>query len=141
MAELRRALELEPFSSVVNRLYGEVLVFTRHYDEGLAQLKKTVEMDTGFPTTYFALSNVYRLMGKYAESVDAFARFQELYDRPQTAAFARASFAVGGWQGFLRDMTARRPEGFSPYMAAISFAQLDENDQAFTEMDNDFETR
>jgi len=141
MAELRRALELEPFSSVVNRLYGEVLAFSRRYDEGLAQLKKTVEMDPGFPTTYFALSNVYRLMGKYAESVEAYARFQELYDRPQTAAFARASFAAGGWQGFLRDMTARRPEGLSPYMAAVFFAQLGEKDKAFTELDKAFETR
>src|SRR5437660_292256 len=141
MAELRRALELEPFSSVVNRLYGEVLVFTRHYDEGLAQLKKTVEMDPGFPTTYFALSNTYRLMGKYVESVEAYARFQELYDRPQTAAFARASFAAGGWQGFLRDMTSKRPEGFSPYMAAVFFAQLGERDKAFAELEKAYENR
>ena len=71
------------------------------------------------------MGEVYRrLMGKYAESVDAYARFQELYDRPQTASLARASFAAGGWQGFLRDMTARRPEGFSPYMAAVGIVRL-----------------
>lgn len=126
---------------MVNRLYGEVLIFSRRYDEGLAQLKKTVEMDPGFPTTYFALSNVYRLMGKYAESVEAFARFQEFYDRAQTAAFARASFAAGGWQGFLRDMTSKRPEGFSPYMAAIFFAQLGEKDKAFADLVKGFENR
>src|SRR6266404_1297669 len=95
MAELHRALELEPLSTIVNRLYGEVLVFSRRYDDGLAQLQKTVEMDPGFPTTYSALTNVYRLMGRYAESVEAFAKFQELYDRPQTAALGRASFAAG----------------------------------------------
>jgi tetratricopeptide (TPR) repeat protein len=102
MAELHRALELEPFSTVVNRLYGEVLGYSRHYDEALAQLKKTAEMDPGFPTTHFALSNLYRMMGKYSESVESFAKFQELYDRPQTAALARSSFASGGWQGYLR---------------------------------------
>src|ERR1700686_4038799 len=141
MAELRRALELEPFSTVVNRLYGEVLVYSRRYDEGLAQLKKTVEMDLGFPSTYSALSTAYRLMGKYPERVESYARLQELNDRPQTAAFARASFAAGGWQGFMRDMTSKRPEGFSPSMAAIFFAQLGEKDKAFAELNKAFENR
>jgi len=141
MAELHRALELEPLSTIVNRLYGEVLVFSRRYDDGLAQLQKTVEMDPGFPTTYSALTNVYRLMGRYAESVEAFAKFQELYDRPQTAALARASFAAGGWQGFLREMTVRRPEGLSPFMTAIFFAQLGEKDKAFAELDKAYENR
>ena len=141
MAELRRALELEPFSTIVNRLYGEVLVYSRRYDEGLAQLKKTVEMDPGFPTTYFALSNVYRVMGKYSESVESFAKFQELYGRPQTAALVRASFAAGGWQGYLREMTAKQPEGLTPYMAAVYFTQLGDKDKAFVELNKAFENR
>src|SRR5215510_10456204 len=141
MAELRRALELEPFSIIVNRLYGEILVCSRRYDEGLAQLKKTADMDPAFPTTYFALSNVYRLMGKYADSVESFAKFQELYDRRQTAAFARASFAAEGWQGYLRQMTASQPEGLTPYLAAVYFTQLGEKDAAFAELNKAFENR
>ncbi len=141
MTELRRALELEPFSTVINRLYGEILICQRHYDEGLAQLKKTVEMDPAFPTAYFALANAYRLNGEYAESVEAFARFHELYERHQTAALVRASFAAGGWQGFLREMTTKRPEGLSPYMLAILFAQLGEKDKAFAELDKAYENR
>ncbi|HXM35627.1 MAG TPA: protein kinase [Pyrinomonadaceae bacterium] len=141
MAELRRALELEPFSLVVNRLYGEVLVYSGRYDEGLAQLKKTAEMDPTFTSTYSALATAYRLMGNYAESVESYAKLQELNGRPQTAAFARASFAAGGWQGFLRDMTSRRPEGVSPSMAAIFFAQLGEKDKAFAELNKAVENR
>jgi len=141
MAELRRALELEPFSLVVNRLYGEVLVYSRRYDEGLAQLKKTAEMDPSFPSTYSALATAYRLMGKYADSVESYAKLQELSDRPQTAAFARASFAAGGWQGFMRDMTSRRPQGFSPSLAAIFFGQLGEKDKAFDELNKAVENR
>jgi tetratricopeptide (TPR) repeat protein len=141
MVELRRALELEPFSTVVNRLYGEVLTCNRRYDEGLAQLKKTVEMDPSFPTTYFALSNVYRLMGKYAESVESYARFQELYDRPQTATLARTSFGAGGWQGYLREMTAHRPQGLTPYVAAVYYTQLGNRDEAFVELNKALEIR
>jgi len=97
--------------------------------------KKTAEMDPSFPSTYSALATAYRVMGKYAESAESYAKWQELNGRPQTAAFARASFAAGGWQGFMRDMASRRPEGFSPSMASIFFAQLGEKDKAFSELD------
>jgi hypothetical protein len=80
-------------------------------------------------------------MGKYAESVEAYARLQDLSDRPQTAAFGRSSFAAGGWQGFMRDMTGKRPEGFSPSLAAIFFAQLGEKDKAFAELNRAVENR
>ena len=141
MAEVRRALELEPFSLVVNRLYGEVLIYSRRYDEGLAQLKKTAELDPSFPSTYSALFTAYRLMGKYAESVESYAKFQELNDRPESAALARASFAAGGWQGFMRDMTSKKPPGFAASTAAIFFGQLGEKDKAFAELNKACENR
>ncbi|HEU0252569.1 MAG TPA: hypothetical protein VFR12_06010, partial [Pyrinomonadaceae bacterium] len=141
MAEVRRALEIEPFSIIVNRLYGECLVYLRRYDEGLAQLKRTAEMDPAFPTTFFALSLAYRLMGKHAESIESFARFQELYDRRDVAEMVRASFAKGGWQGFLREMTSKRPAGVSPYVAAIFFLELGDKERAYAELEKAFEIR
>ena len=141
MAEVRRALELEPFSIVVNRLYGECLAYLRRYDEGLAQLKKTAEMDPSFPTTYFALSGVYRLMGQHAESVEAFAKFHELFNRPDTAAVVRSSFAAGGWQGFLREMTSKPRDGVSPYMTALFLLELGDKEKALTQLERAFEIR
>ena len=142
MAELRRALEIEPFSIVMNRLYGDILVCSRRYDEALAQLKKTLELDPSFPTTHLSLFTVYQLMGKYAESVESFAKYQELSARPQTATFARESFAEGSWQGYLREMTGTRPpEGVSPFIAATFFVQLGEKDKAFVELNKALENR
>ena len=141
MAEVRRALELEPFSIVVNRLYGECLAYLRRYDEGLAQLKKTAELDPGFPTTHFALSNVYRLMGKHGESVESYAKFHELFDRPETARLVRASFAAGGWQGFLREMTSKQRDGVSPYMTGIFSLELGEKEKAFAQFEKAYENR
>jgi len=142
MAELRRALEMEPFSTVINRLYGDLLLYGRRYDEGLAQLKKTLELEPGFRTTHLSLSCIYQLMGRYAESVESYARYQELEGKLQTAVFARKSFAVGGWPGYLREMTGpHRPEGLSPYVAATYHVQLGEKDKAFAELDKAFENR
>lgn len=141
MTEVRRALEIEPFSIVVNRLYGECLIHLRRYDEGLAQLIKTSEMDPAFPTTFFALSVAYRLMGKHAESVESFAKFQELSDRRDVAELVRVSFAKGGWQGFLREMTSKRPAGVAHYLAAIFSLELGDKERAYTELEKAFENR
>jgi serine/threonine-protein kinase len=142
MAELRRALDMEPFSTVINRLYGDLLVYGRRYDEGLAQLKKTLELEPGFRTTHLSLSCIYQLMGRYAESVESYARYQELEGKLQTADFARKSFAVGEWPGYLREMTGPlRSEGLSPYVAATYHVQLGEKDKAFAELDKAFENR
>ena len=141
MAELRRALEIEPFSLVVNRLYGECLTYLRRYDEGLAQLKKTAELDPSFPTTHFALAGAYRLMARHAESVESFAKYHELFGRPETAALVRSSFAAGGWKGFLREMTSKRRDGVSPYMTAIFLLELGEKEKAFAALEDAFENR
>ncbi len=141
LAEIRRALEIEPFSLVVNRLYGECLSYLGRYDEGLVQLKKTADLDPSFPTTHFALSNLYRLMGKYDESVESYARFHELFNRPETAAMVRSSFASGGWQGFLREMTSKQPDGIAPYTLAVMFLELGEKEKALVELETSYENR
>jgi eukaryotic-like serine/threonine-protein kinase len=142
MVEVRRALELDPFSTIVNRLYGDVLISARRYEDALAQLKKTLEMEPSFATTHLSLASVYQSTGKYAESAESYANYLQLSGRSQAAALARASFAAGGWEGYLREMTGpRRPEGLSHTMAGIYHAQLNQKDQAFAELEKAFENR
>jgi len=142
MAEIRRALEIEPLSIVINRLYGDALLCSKRYDEALAQLKKTLELDPAFPTTHLSLSALYQLTGKYAESVESYAKYQDLSGRPQPAKLARESFAARGWQGFLKEMTGtQRPAGVSPFMAATFLVQLGEKDKAFAELDKALDNR
>ncbi len=142
MTEIRRALDIEPLSIVINRLYGDALVCAKRYDEGLAQLKKTYELDPTFPTTQLSLSAVYQLTGKFAESVESYAKYQDLSGRPQTARLARDGFASGGWQKFLTEMT-KTPgaEGVSPFMSAVFLVQLDEKDKAFAELEKSLNNR
>jgi TolB-like protein len=142
MAEIRRALEIEPLSIVINRLYGDALLCGKRYDEALGQLKKTLELDPAFPTTHLSLSGLYQLTGKYAESVESFAKYQDLSGRPQTARLARESFAARGWQGYLKEMTGtQRPIGVSPFIAATFLVQLGDKDKAFAELDKALDNR
>ncbi|MDX6445444.1 MAG: eukaryotic-like serine/threonine-protein kinase [Blastocatellia bacterium] len=142
MAEIRRALEIEPLSIVINRLYGDALFCSKRYDEALAQLKKTLELDPAFPTTHLSLSGLYQLTGKYTESVESYAKYQDLSGRPQSAKLARESFAARGWQGYLKEMTGpQRPIGVSPFIAATFLVQLGEKDKAFAELDKALDNR
>jgi hypothetical protein len=51
------------------------------------------------------------------------------------------SFATGGWQGFLREMTSKRPDGVLSYTLATMFVELGEKDKAFAELEKAFENR
>jgi tetratricopeptide (TPR) repeat protein len=131
-----------PFSTVVNRLSGDILIYNRRSDEALAQLKKTLELEPSFPTTHLSLSTLYLVTGKRSESVESFANYLQLSGRSEAAAFARASFANGGWHGYLREMTGpKRPGELSHYIIATYHVQLGEKDQAFAELDKAFENR
>ena len=125
-----------------NWFYSHALVHARKYDEGIAQLKKTQELDANFPGTHDHLARVYQAKGDYAESVEEFAKYQELSGEPQNAALARESVARGGWRGFLRAMTGeRRPAKLTSYSAATFHAALGEKDKAFAALNKAYEDR
>jgi len=77
IAEIRRALEIDPFSLLFNRSYADKLIFARKYDDAIVQLKKTLEMDGGFASAYPSLAVAQQMKGNYAESVEALAKYQE----------------------------------------------------------------
>ena len=142
IAEIRRALEIDPLSLLLNRQYGASLLFARQYDSAIEQMKKTVELDANFAVGHSTLSVAYRMKGDYAESVEELARFQELIGGAETAALMRESFARGGWQGFLRAMTAEgRPANLTPYNVATFHAALGEKDKAFVELNRAYQNR
>ncbi|MFN2516766.1 MAG: protein kinase [Pyrinomonadaceae bacterium] len=141
-AEFQRALELDPLSLITSRIYGESMLYARKYDAAIAQFKKTIELDANFATVHVSLSLAYQLKGEYRETIEEFAKFQELVGEPENAAVIRQSFARGGWQGFLRKMTGeRRLSNATPYAVATWFAQLGEKDKAFAELNKAYENR
>ena len=82
------------------------------------------------------------MQGNYAETVEEFAKSQELSGEPQNAVLARESFARAGWQGFLRAMAGeRRPANLTSYSAATFHAALGEKDKAFAALNRAYEDR
>ncbi len=52
IAEAQKALELNPISSMINAVLGDVFYFSRLYDKALEQYQKTIEIDPNFPWAY-----------------------------------------------------------------------------------------
>jgi len=141
-AEYRRALEIDPLSLIINRMYGHTLLYARQYDASIAQLKKTIELDAGFPSAHFTLALAYEVKGNHSECVEQFAELHRLNGEPQKAALVRESFAKGGWQSFLKTMTGEaRLANSSAYNAATFYVALGEKDKAFAELNKSYQNR
>jgi tetratricopeptide (TPR) repeat protein len=112
IAEIRRVLEIDPLSLIINRNYGVILFNARRYDEAIAQVKKTLEINANFAQAHFSLSKFYRVKGNHSEFVEGFAKYQELLGEYQNAARSREIFAKAGWKGFLQELIReqRRPD-------------------------------
>lgn len=140
-AEFRRALEIDPLSLPINWNYGKSLYFARKYDESVSQLKKTLELDANFYQAHISLAQVYQAKDHYSESVEEYAKAEELFGGSQNAKVMRESFARGGWQGFLRAMTAKnRPLSLWFRHFATFHAELGEKDKAFAELNKAHES-
>ena len=141
-AEFRRALEIDPLSLIINRQYGESMIYARKYEAGIAQLKKTLDLDQSFVIAHVSLSLIYQLTGRYPETIEEFAEFQEMIGEKRNAAIIRQSFAKGGFEGFLRTMTGEnRLSNTTDYSMATWYAKLGEKDKAFDELNKAYENR
>jgi tetratricopeptide (TPR) repeat protein len=69
--EVRRALELEPASTVFRTHAAWMLTRARRYDEALVECRKAVELDPNFAITYFWLGLIGGLLGNHDEAIPA----------------------------------------------------------------------
>jgi len=138
----RQALEIDPLSLIFNREYASKLFWSRRYDEAIAQFRKTIELEPGFPSAHYGLALAHQMKGNYAESVEEQAKYQELIGEPNKAALLRESFAKAGWHGFLRTIIDERHQidlswdSLVPYYAALG-----DKDKAFVFLRRRFENR
>ncbi len=67
--EISTALELDPFSLVINRMKCNILVFANWLNEALARLNMTVELYPESSIVRLKLSDVFAAKGMQAEAV------------------------------------------------------------------------
>jgi TolB-like protein/DNA-binding winged helix-turn-helix (wHTH) protein/Tfp pilus assembly protein PilF len=131
---MRRVLELDPQSFMLNRLFGETLYLARHYDEALTHLQQAEEMEPGKPTQIlFWMSRVYEKKGMRDQAVDSDILQVEMYDAARTK--LRSIYERDGWSAYwearMKTMLAHENDFCAPYDIAVNYVRLGKPDLAF----------
>jgi DNA-binding winged helix-turn-helix (wHTH) protein/Tfp pilus assembly protein PilF len=135
IAHMRRALQLDPLSFLMNRHMGSTLFFARHYDEALYHLRRAGEMEPQSTVVENWVSWIYEKKGMRDEAVshdltslrgdlpqDEVDRLSTLYQRAGWKEY---------WQRRIDLMSPHEQQGCTAYSMAVSYLRLGNQDQAF----------
>ncbi len=121
--EMGQARALDPLSQAINTAMGPMLVLARRYDEGIEQLRRTVDLDPGFANAYGFLSWAYHLAGRRAEAVVAMEQAMALVGQnPLGLAYLKA--LAGEQAGARRLMAWVEQAAASLYVQPVFVARV-----------------
>ncbi|MGC1320678.1 MAG: protein kinase [Candidatus Udaeobacter sp.] len=143
IAELKRALQLDPLSLIINADLGAALVTARRYDEGIAQLRKTIEMDPYFYYAYLNLGKALQLNGQLDEAVTEYKKAAALNDDPLVLGLLAQGYAkLGQRDEALKTLEQLQQTASRRYVWSYTFAfvhiALGEKDKAINYLERDY---
>ncbi len=144
--QMRRALDYEPHSALINALFAQCLYYEGHYDESLAHLRKTLDMDRNLWLTYNMMGRIYGLKGMEAEAVQAFDKASALGGSLVVRASVGYTLAASGKRDEARKVLAELTEkAAQAYVPPSNFALvhvgLGEHEQALDRLEEAVEAR
>jgi DNA-binding winged helix-turn-helix (wHTH) protein/tetratricopeptide (TPR) repeat protein len=138
--ELRRALELEQFSLIINTNLGLIFYYQGKYDQAIAQYRKALELDGHFVTARLRLIDVYLETGRFDEALAEHEAIVEPVgtENPtylkQLKEALRQSGAEGYWRKRLEQAKEKielKAEYVPPTSVAGFAARVGDKEQAF----------
>jgi TolB-like protein/Tfp pilus assembly protein PilF len=125
IAEMRRALELDPLSVIINADVGTVLCTAGKFDEAIAQLHKTLEMDPDFYYAHWNLGQALELKGHTDEAIAEYKKASELDDDPlPLALLGRLYGRIGRKDEALKILDRLNEMAKGRYISRYNFAVL-----------------
>ena len=91
---MKRALS-SILSMIINTNLGQAYIYARRFDEAIAQLRKTVEMDDGFYFAHWILGQALELKGLLPEAMAQYQRATALNDDPLPQRRYSVTFTAG----------------------------------------------
>ena len=142
IAELKRAVELDPISIDTNRWLGYGLYFARRYDQAIEQLRKTLDLDPNYVPALTVLGEAYVAKSEYPEAVTKFEKVLMI-----SPGNTQALWRIGNTYGLIH----RKPEAqkvidelsnkryFPAVTMAIIYTSLGEKDKAFQWLERSYQ--
>jgi TolB-like protein/Flp pilus assembly protein TadD len=135
LAELKRAVELDPLSLIINSNLGWAYVHLGRLDEAIAQLRKTVEMDSGFYYARYALGLALELKGAIPEAIAEYQKAIGITEDPVPLGMLGRLCAAQGRkdeaQKILQQLRQRREQHYTAaYSLALVYLGLGDHNEA-----------
>lgn len=137
LAEIRKALELDPTSEVTNMVATYVFYLAHQFDQAIAQGKKTLELFPNSAATYHWMGEAYEAKDMNDESIDAYLK-AKLYGgqtAEEVAPFRDAyqkSGMLGYWQA---QLVSKRTKALGPCWKIIVYRHFREKEETLQLLD------
>jgi eukaryotic-like serine/threonine-protein kinase len=144
LAELRRALDLDPFSSIISRDVAWPLFFSRRYDEAIAQLDLTLAAFPGYMPAERLRARAFAMRGDTAEAIRQFEQQKLRVDNARARCELAWAYALAGRR---EDASAELQSalalatGVYPYDIALVHAALNQPNAALAALERAFQER
>jgi tetratricopeptide (TPR) repeat protein len=145
VAEIKKALQLDPFSRMDNTVSGCIYFYARRYDEALAQFDKAIQLNPDFFVTYYHLAWLYAQLGNYPSAITELSKGRLLAgdDRAASAASQEATlrkaFVAQGSRGFWQQI--QRDEEMGEFGSPQVYARLGDKEKALAMLERVYEER
>ena len=146
IAEGKRAVELDPLSTVINADLGATFYYARRYDESARQLRKTLEIDPTFFYAHFNLGIVLQVTGDLSGAIAEYEKAKQLSDNTLVSTLCAAAKAYAGDKDAALRMLSEldkigQHREVVGYLRALLYLSLNNEDEALRWLEQGFEER
>jgi TolB-like protein len=153
IAEMKKAIELDPFSSRVQSFLGRTYIWARRYDDALTHLQKTTQMFPSFAIDHQRLAHLYTYRGEFDKAITEETRTRILAGEDPRSVVKleealRKAFALRGPRGYweklleLSERSDNPPEAYTTGDGlAILYVRLGEKEKALHALERAYKER
>lgn len=145
--EVNIALELDPVSLIINAFLGALYDSARQPEKAVEQLLKTLEMDPNFALAHYFLSLAYAHLNRFPEAIVEGKKAVEIsggsssYMSSLGWIYAQAGKDEEAKKILEELQELSKKQYISPYLIALVYVGLKENDRAFEWLEKAYEER
>jgi tetratricopeptide (TPR) repeat protein len=131
----------------MHRIYADILVSGRRYDEAIRQYQVAIDLDPNFPASHYFLGRAYEAKGMYDDAVRSYTRASELGSvLKDVLVKTNDVYKKSGWKAYVQfnldQLVLNAPQRRYPaFMIATFYARLGRDDEALTWLEKGYEER
>jgi serine/threonine-protein kinase len=147
LREIKRAIELDPLSPIINMQRAYVYYASREYGQAIKQFKKALELHPNFYVNHEILAYTYSYMNMHEEAIRAAQKANALSENPRNIIALGYVYAMAGKKDkalqildSMMKLSNQKLIQIAVYIALL-YISLNDNDHAFHWLEKAYEQR